>query len=157
MKIVIVESPFKPSDDTVARYRGQYSRAELLRQNLVYARLCLLNALGRGESPLVSHLLYTQVWGESNDLREAGIKAGIEMYQRADQAALYVDLGVSEGMKEGQAHAQLIGVDTSRRLLFATNEDGVRANLHERPLACFPYLDELLAKEAGTRGAKVGA
>jgi hypothetical protein len=156
MKIVILESPFKPSDDAVAHYRGQYSRAELLRQNLVYARLCLLNALGRGESPLASHLLYTQVWDESNDLREAGIKAGIELYQRADLSALYVDLGVSDGMKEGQAHAQLIGVETTRRLLFATHEDGVRANLHERSLAGFPYLDELLAKENTTRNGNVG-
>lgn len=155
MRIVIVESPFKPSDDTVAQYRGRYSRAELLRQNLVYARLALLNALGRGEAPLASHLLYTQVWAESNDLREAGIKAGIEMYHRVDLSALYVDLGVSAGMKLGQEHASLIGVETTRRLLFATHEDGVRANLHERDLATFPYLDELLAKEATTPSAKV--
>lgn len=156
MKIVIIESPFQPSDATVAQYLGRYTRAELLRQNLVYARLCLLNALGRGESPLASHLLYTQVWSESNDLREAGIKAGIEMYQRADLSALYVDLGVSAGMKHGQEHAKLIGVETSRRLLFATSEDGVRENLHERPLATFPYLDELLAKETATRSVGNG-
>lgn len=150
MKIVIVESPFKPSDETVARYRGVYSRAELLRQNLVYARLCLLNALGRGEAPLASHLLYTQVWSETDDLREAGIRAGVELYQRADLSALYVDLGVSAGMKHGQSHATLIGVETTRRLLFATNEDGVRANLHERELATFPFLDELRAAENTT-------
>lgn len=154
MQIVIIESPFKPSDETVARYRGQYSRAELLRQNLVYARLCLLNSLGRGESPLASHLLYTQVLSESNDLREAGIKAGIEMYHRAGLSALYVDLGVSAGMKNAQSHAQLIGVETTRRLLFAAHEDGVRENLHERELATFPYLDELLGKEAMTHSAK---
>lgn len=151
MQIVIIESPFKPSEETVKQYLGRYSRAELLRQNLVYARLCLLNSLGRGESPLASHLLYTQVWSESDDLREAGIKAGIEMYHRADLSALYVDLGVSSGMKHGQAHAELVGVASTRRLLFATHEDGVRANLHERGLPCFPYLDELLAKEGTTR------
>ena len=147
MKIVIVESPFKPSEETVKRYAGKYSRAELLRQNLIYARLCLLNSLGLGESPLASHLLYTQVWSESNDLREAGIKAGIELYQRADLSAAYVDLGVSSGMKHGYEHARLIGVETTRRLLFATHEDGVRASLAERDLVMFPYLEELQAEE----------
>jgi hypothetical protein len=156
MKIVIIESPFKPSNETVAQYVGRYSRAELLRQNLVYARLCLLNSLGRGESPLASHLLYTQVWSESNDLREAGIKAGIEMYHRADLSALYVDLGVSAGMRHGQDHAKLIGVETTRRMIFATNEDGVRENLHERGLATFPYLDDLLSKEAATHSTGTG-
>lgn len=100
-------------------------------------------------------MLYTQVWSESNDLREAGIKAGIELYHRADLSALYVDLGVSAGMKHGQEHARLIGVETTRRLLFATSEEGVRASLHERDLATFPYLEELQAAEyRGQRNGK---
>lgn len=151
MKIVMVESPFEPSADVVAQYRGRYSRAELLRQNLVYARLCLTNAIGRGETPLASHLLYSQVEVE----QEVRDKAAAEMYNRADLAALYVDLGVSEEMREAQEYAKLLGVDVTRRMLFA-DADTARARLHERDLVTFPRLEELQAEEFRTRG-KVGA
>ena len=45
---------------------------EETRQNIVYARLCMLDSLGRGEAAYLSHLLYTQVWSEDPVTREAG-------------------------------------------------------------------------------------
>lgn len=85
MKLVILESPF----------------AGAVQQNVHYARLCLRDSLLRGESPIASHLLYTQ---ESvlDDLipaeRSLGIAAGLAWRQVAQGAVFYVDRGWSPGM-----------------------------------------------------------
>lgn len=66
MRLVIIESPYAgPTPEAVAA-------------NVAYARACLLDSLRRGEAPIASHLLYTQVL---NDLipeeRALGIAAGL--------------------------------------------------------------------------------
>jgi hypothetical protein len=157
--IVCIESPFKPSDADISKYAGRYSPAELLRQNLVYARLALDSALKRGETPFASHLLYTQVWSEKPELREAGIKAGIEMHKRADVIALYVDLGVSSGMRAASDHAGLIGCSQERRIILDAEARGrdPRELLAEMDLVTFPYLEELNAAEYRTRRNGAGA
>lgn len=155
MKIVCLESPFKPSAADVARYAGTYSEAELLRQNLIYARLALLNSLMRGEAPLASHLLYTQVWSERDDLRDAGIKAGIEMHHRCDMVALYADLGISSGMGLASNNAKLIGVEQTRRVILDADGKDPRALLADRKLDTFPYLEQLTAAES-TQGMRAG-
>jgi hypothetical protein len=159
VKIVVIESPFKPSDSDVAKYEGRYSRAELLRQNLVYARMLLLNSLLQGETPVASHLLYTQVWSEKDELREAGIKAGIELHKRADLVALGVDLGMSNGMRLAADHASLIGVAQTRRVIIdVSGGRDARELLAEMDLQTFPYLEELNAEEyrAKRNGNKAG-
>lgn len=149
MRIVCLESPFKPSEGDIAKYAGRYSAAELLRQNLAYARLALLNALKLGEAPLASHLLYTQVWSETADLRDAGIKAGIELHHRADLVALYVDLGTSGGMKLASDNARLVGTEiTTRSILDVRDGRDPREILARMELGTFPYLEELYAWEA---------
>jgi hypothetical protein len=162
MILVMVESPFKPTDDEVARYAGRYSRAELLRQNLVYARLALCDALRRNEAPAASHLLYTQVWSESDEERVAGIKAGVEWAHRADLCALYVDLGISSGMKLTADNARLIGLDQTRRMILDAGAGrDPRDELAVRDLPSFPYLEELRADEwlaqQGVGALKAGA
>jgi hypothetical protein len=160
--IVCIESPFKPSDADIAKYEGRYSQAELLRQNLVYARLALLSSLMRGEAPVASHLLYTQVWSEKPELRANGIKAGIELHYRVDLVCLYVDLGVSKGMKDAEAHAELVSCERGRRsILDVTDGKDAREFLAKQELGGFPYLDELTATEQGSLGriktGKIGA
>jgi hypothetical protein len=159
VKIVCIESPFKPSDADVAQYAGRYSRAELLRQNLVYARMLVLNSLLQGETPVASHLLYTQVRSEKPELREAGIKAGIELHKRADLVALGVDLGVSSGMRLASDHAALIGVSLTRRVILDVSDGrDPRELLADMDLATFPYLEELQAEEyKAQRNGKAGA
>jgi hypothetical protein len=160
VKIVCLESPFKPSDADVEQYAGRYSRAELLRQNLVYARMLLLNSLLRGEAPTASHLLYTQVWSENPELRANGIKAGIEFHNRCDLVALGVDLGVSSsGMKLAQDNARLIGVALERRAIIDVSDGrDPRDLLAARDLDTFPYLEELRAEEyRAERNGKAGA
>lgn len=153
MRIVVIESPFKPSAADIAKYEGCYSAAELLRQNLIYARLAVLNALKRGEAPLASHLLYTQVWSERDDLRDAGIKAGIELHHRADTVALYVDLGTSSGMKLAGDNARLVNTELATRLILdVTDGRDPRDVLAAMELGSFPYLEELQRKEGREPG-----
>ncbi len=154
MKIVCIESPFKPSEADIAKYEGRYSIADLLRQNICYARLALLNSLSRGESPLASHLLYTQVWAETPELRESGIKAGIEAHHVCHTVALYADLGISKGMLAAAEHAQLIGVQQARRLILDTANKDPRDVLAAKtpPVLSFPYLEELEAAERASGG-----
>lgn len=160
MRIVCLESPFKPSEDDISRYEGQYSAAELLRQNLIYARLALLNSLKIGEAPLASHLLYTQVWAETPELRNAGIKAGIQMHHRCDLVVLCIDLGVSGGMRLAADNAKLINTEQTRRsILDVADGRDPRAQLARMELGTFPYLEELQRAEQAdviriTRGSR---
>jgi hypothetical protein len=151
--IVAIESPFKPSADEIKKYDGRFSEAELLRQNLIYARLALKNSMNRGEAPFASHLLYTQVWDETPELRDAGIKAGLELYTRVDGIALYVDLGRSAGMRNAEKHADLYSVERSHRLILdQTSGADPRAYLATQELGGFTYLDELQGIERGSMG-----
>ncbi len=148
MRIVCLESPFKPSADDIARYEGRYSAAELLRQNLIYARLCLLNSLKIGEAPLASHLLYTQVCAETPELRSAGIKAGFQAHHRCDLVVLCIDLGVSSGMRLAADNASLINTEQTRRsVLDVSSGKDPREQLARMELGGFPYLEELQQEE----------
>lgn len=88
MKLVIMESP----------YAGD------VEANIEYARLCLRDCLLRGESPLASHLLFTQpgVLDDGHPAeRSIGIEAGLAWGIFADATIAYVNLGISGGMKQG--------------------------------------------------------
>lgn len=104
MRRVIVESP----------YAGDVARNER------YARACVRDCLLRGEAPIASHLLYTQV-GILSDVipeeRERGIAAGLAWLATAEASVVYVDLGVSAGMKLGMACAADRGVPVEIRML----------------------------------------
>lgn len=94
MKRVILESPL--AGDVVG--------------NMAYARECLLDSLRRGEAPLASHLLYTQVLDDNATLdRKRGIEAGLAWGKVADLTVVYQDLGISEGMRIGIACARSEG------------------------------------------------
>jgi len=102
MKRVIIESP----------YAGDVA------VNTAYAQACLLDSLRRGEAPLASHLLYTQVLDDTiKDDRELGITAGIAWGEVADLVAVYTDRGVSPGMKFGIAMHQDRGLTIEYRML----------------------------------------
>lgn len=95
MRFVILESP----------YAGDVER------NLRYARACMKDCLARGEAPFASHLLYTQPGvlddGKPEE-RALGIRAGLELARRADATVVYVDLGISSGMRAGIASAEAL-------------------------------------------------
>ena len=104
MRMVIVESPF--AGDVEA--------------NQKYARACMADCLKRGEAPFASHLLYTQP-GVLDDTkpeeRAKGIAAGFEWRAAADLTVVYVDRGMSGGMREGIAHAKNTGCPVEYRSL----------------------------------------
>ena len=86
MKLVIIESPF----------------AGNIKENIKYAKLCVRNSLLKGESPIASHLLYTQEGILNDDIpdeRKLGIDAGLAWKRVANIHAFYIDKGISQGMK----------------------------------------------------------
>lgn len=93
--LVLVESP----------YAGDVAT------NVWYARSALGDCLRRGEYPFASHLLYTQpgvLDDDDPDERHLGIEAGLAWGNRADMTAVYMDLGISAGMRFGIAHAERV-------------------------------------------------
>jgi hypothetical protein len=99
-KRVIIESPY--AGDT--------------RLNELYLRDCLHDSLLRGEAPLASHRMYTDVLDDkvSND-RELGIRCGYVWMEVADLVAFYMDRGMSTGMLAAKQEADLLGKPTEER------------------------------------------
>lgn len=82
---VILESP----------YAGDIER------NINYARMCVRDSVLRGESPIASHLLFTQdgILNDNDPLeRQIGIDAGLAWKTVADKHVFYIDYGYSKGM-----------------------------------------------------------
>ena len=102
---VIIESPY--ADNLVNG--GQY---------LAYARKCLWDSLMRRESPFASHLLYTQVLDDKiSEQRKLGMDLALDWYDAAEICAIYMDHGISDGMRRGIEYAQSIGLKTEERSL----------------------------------------
>lgn len=129
MRLVIIESPFgaggtKAVMDAGADRPGiSYSqiKADIIQRNIAYARAAVADAVGRGESPIASHLLLTQPGILDDGLtaeREKGIEAGLAWYSVADACIVYGDLGVSAGMERGIARARKLKVPVEARKLF---------------------------------------
>jgi hypothetical protein len=92
MRRVIMESPY--AGDTELHVR--------------YARACVRDCVLRGDSPIASHLLFTQpgVLDDTNpEERELGIEAGLAWGHEAEATVVYSDLGISKGMNFGIARA----------------------------------------------------
>ena len=96
MRKVIIESPYGGTPKEVAN-------------NTKYARAAMRDCLLRGESPYASHLLYTQPGVLKDDVseeRKQGIEAGFAWRECAEATVVYIDFGVSHGMKLGIAAAE---------------------------------------------------
>jgi hypothetical protein len=97
MKLVILESP----------YAGD------IEENVRYARACVRDCLRRGEAPIASHLLYTQEGILDDSIpeeRQRGINAGLAWRAVAQETVVYVDRGITEGMKYGIRAAMRTGI-----------------------------------------------
>ena len=96
MRRVVLESPYAGS----------------VEENLKYARACLRDCLLRGEAPIASHLLYTQpgiLDDKIPEERQLGIEAGLAWGRLGEATVVYVDRGISRGMKYGIERAQKEG------------------------------------------------
>lgn len=86
MRRIVIESPFAGDEA----------------ENLAYARRAMAHAIGEGDAPYASHLLYTQVLNDADpNERLVGMQAGFMWAAQAELCAVYVDKGLSEGMREG--------------------------------------------------------
>ena len=104
MRLVILESPYAGDVET----------------NIRYARACVKDCLLRGESPVASHLLFTQEGILDDGIpeeRQLGIEAGLAWKQVAHYSVAYVDFGVTEGMKHGIRAAEEAGLEIEYRRL----------------------------------------
>lgn len=87
--------------------------------NRRYARACLLDSLRRGEFPIASHLLYTQVLDDGDkEQRSWGIQAGLAWNRYAQLTVVYFDRGISKGMEFGIEHAHEHGRQVIYRSLY---------------------------------------
>ncbi len=120
MRRVVLESPFAGRGTDVV---GETAK------NVDYARACLHDCLDRGEAPIASHLLYTQP-GVLNDEdpieRKWGIEAGLEWGKLGEASVVYVDRGVSKGMKFGIARARKEGRPVEYRTLHGLTADELK-------------------------------
>ena len=94
---VIMESPYGSDDPAVVE------------RNVEYARACVRDCVLREESPLASHLLFTQPGILDDNVpeeRELGIQAGLAWGAEAERTVVYTDRGISRGMKYGIQRAK---------------------------------------------------
>lgn len=88
--------------------------------NTVYARMAIYDSVTRGEAPLASHLLYTQVLDDTDPgHRRLGMEAGFAWNRHADKIAVYTGLGISGGMQAGIDRATAAGIPIEYRDLAA--------------------------------------
>lgn len=116
MKLVILETPYAGDIDA----------------NLNYARACLRDCLLRGEAPIASHLLYTQPGVLDDDVpveRQQGIEAGLAWRRVADASVVYIDRGISQGMKIGIKTALNAGMPVEYRRLSTDHHLKIEGNI----------------------------
>jgi len=102
MRRVILESPF----------------AGDIEAHVAYARRCLRDCLARGEAPIASHLLYPQILDDSIAAERAlGIAAGLGWLRLAEAMVVYIDYGISPGMRAAMAAAEKLSLPIERRQL----------------------------------------
>jgi hypothetical protein len=110
MRRVILESP----------YAGDVER------NLAYAQKCIRDCLHRGEAPIASHLLFTQIGILRDGIpeeRELGIAAGLAWLPVADAMVVYIDHGTSPGMRQAIVAARRASLPVELRCLEAIELD----------------------------------
>jgi hypothetical protein len=108
MRLVILESPYAGGSD------------EEIAQNVTFARAALRHCLMKGEAPIASHLLYTQLGVLYDGIpqeREMGIAAGLEWARVAEAAVFYADRGWSPGMLAAFEAHMLRGLHCEQRWL----------------------------------------
>lgn len=88
-------------------------------KNTEYARQAMRDSLLRGEAPFASHLLYTQMLDDTvPHERSMGIEAGLKIGSFATKTIVYIDRGISDGMKYGIVRAEAEGRPVEYRTLY---------------------------------------
>ena len=117
MRRVIIESPFAAPAGAWLPWLHRW-------RNKRYARACVRHALLAGDAPLASHLLYPQrgiLRDHDPAERQWGIYAGLEWLPVADASVVYIDRGITNGMKCGIAAARAAGVPVEYRAMWTSS------------------------------------
>jgi hypothetical protein len=119
VRLVLIESPFAGS--------SLFWPLKRLQQwlNVRYAKACVRDSLNRGEAPLASHLLYTRAGILNDDVpveRKWGIDAGLAWRRVAEASVVYIDRGISGGMRYGIDAATKAGRPVEYRRLHGPKE-----------------------------------
>ena len=123
MKRVQLESPFGNENEAVVAANVEYARR--------CARDCLTN---HDEAPFASHLLYTQMLDDRDPReRKLGIDAGFAWMETVLYVVVYVDRGISNGMRLGISNARNLGIPVFFRELRPTNDGGYIGVTVEEP------------------------
>lgn len=102
MQRIVLESP----------YAGDVAR------NRAYLNACIADACRRGESPYASHKMLTDSLDDTGEHeRRQGIEAGLVWGEMADYIVLYVDLGISPGMRLAENYYLSKGKEVKHRAL----------------------------------------
>lgn len=91
---------------------------EGIEKNKEYAKACMVDSLKKGEAPYASHLLFDQpgILDEmSSEERMLGMQAGFSWGSAAHLVAVYIDLGISNGMRAGIDHYRHLGIPVEMR------------------------------------------
>jgi hypothetical protein len=117
--LVVIESPFGTNPD------GTRADAATLARNNEYLDACMRDSFSRGEAPYASHGIYPRVFDDATPSeRRAGMEAGFAWGEKAGLRAVYVDHGVTPGMREGIDRARhVLGQRVTVRLLSRPGED----------------------------------
>ncbi len=110
-------------------------------ENFAYLQRCMRDCLRRGEFPLASALLYAHSGVLDDDKpaeRALGIAAGLAWAERADETIVYLDHGISLGMRQGIAAAERAGRPVGYRWLDAGPTMPVEPKDMPRALAKLP-------------------
>lgn len=115
--LTIIESPFGVPFDLRT---NPSETSEKIKANEEYAIRCARDSYNRGEIPFASHLLYTRFMDDLNKIeRRDGIRFGLKIGEAAaERAAVYTDLGISDGMAQGITFWESLGVPVEFRRLF---------------------------------------
>lgn len=106
MRLVVLESPYSAPDAAGVAF------------NVNYARACLADCLSRGEAAMVSHLLYPGTLDDDVEAERAlGLAAGLAWLRVAEASVVYIDLGVTPGMRQGIDAAVAAGLPIEFRTL----------------------------------------
>lgn len=118
-KPVIIESPF----------------AGDIEENFMYLQRCIRHAIYCDRMPLASHQMYTMALDDSVPIeRDLGISVGFDFKQLADEVWVYIDRGISRGMRYGIRDAESRGckiVFTSLDDRFLRGRDDMKAIINE--------------------------
>ncbi len=104
--LVCVESPYAANEEYTVK------------QNIEYAKRCVLDCIALREIPFASHLLYSQMLDDTKRIERAlGIHMGYQWMLCCDKVVVYIDHGISEGMQAAITFAYSNSMFVERRKL----------------------------------------